>query len=573
EVIEHPWSLPPNIKKHLDLNSGNQMGRIYRVVPDDFQQPTLPKLSKATSTELVQLLEHSNGWHRETAARLLYQRQDKESLPALKKLAATSTNELGRMHALYAIHGLDALSMEIVAAGLSDRSALVRRHAIQLSENFVAGVDGKALAERLGALASDDSREVRSQLASTLSKMQVELGAPILARLLEKEPSGWERTAVLASASRAPSLVKSKLIDSTSSKNQETLAELIGARNSPDEVKKFLQELKELETARSIPLASALQSGLKKRGATLLSADYKGYSAEFAPKAMELLSSESASAELKMAALRLLSDQPDFTSLAEEWLRKNQNGDNHVMTAMVRQLAAQNNPAAQKLALENWINLSTETKPEILQQMLARPANWGPILNAVQSGKIARTEFSAAQVDALRKGGDAGTRALALQIFGKGTESSRKEVVEKLLDAARLAGDASRGKAILEQRCLICHQLNGTGQALGPAFETVRSAGRESLLVNILDPNREVSPRYAAYSVETEDGESYTGILASENAKSINLLLPGGSVSEFSRDQIKSFKPTGQSLMPEQLEEGLSKQDLADLLEAISAEK
>ncbi len=29
EVIEHPWSLPESIKKHLDLNSGNDRGRIY----------------------------------------------------------------------------------------------------------------------------------------------------------------------------------------------------------------------------------------------------------------------------------------------------------------------------------------------------------------------------------------------------------------------------------------------------------------------------------------------------------------------------------------------------------------
>ena len=29
EVIEHPRSLPPPIKKHLDLTSGRERGRIY----------------------------------------------------------------------------------------------------------------------------------------------------------------------------------------------------------------------------------------------------------------------------------------------------------------------------------------------------------------------------------------------------------------------------------------------------------------------------------------------------------------------------------------------------------------
>ena len=35
EVIEHPWSIPDEIKKHIDLNSGNDRGRIYRIVPDN----------------------------------------------------------------------------------------------------------------------------------------------------------------------------------------------------------------------------------------------------------------------------------------------------------------------------------------------------------------------------------------------------------------------------------------------------------------------------------------------------------------------------------------------------------
>ena len=46
ETIEHPWSLPESLKKFLDLNSGNDRGRIYRIVPEGFQQPTLPHLGE-----------------------------------------------------------------------------------------------------------------------------------------------------------------------------------------------------------------------------------------------------------------------------------------------------------------------------------------------------------------------------------------------------------------------------------------------------------------------------------------------------------------------------------------------
>src|SRR5207302_2847039 len=60
EVIEHPWSIPDEIKKHLDLNSGNDRGRIYRLEPDraDWQRRASVDLGKASTAELVQTLAH-----------------------------------------------------------------------------------------------------------------------------------------------------------------------------------------------------------------------------------------------------------------------------------------------------------------------------------------------------------------------------------------------------------------------------------------------------------------------------------------------------------------------------------
>src|SRR5206468_4566768 len=58
ELIEHPDSLPPIIKKHLDLTSGRDRGRIYRIVPDGFKQPPLPKLEHAAPEVLVAVLQH-----------------------------------------------------------------------------------------------------------------------------------------------------------------------------------------------------------------------------------------------------------------------------------------------------------------------------------------------------------------------------------------------------------------------------------------------------------------------------------------------------------------------------------
>src|ERR1051325_4727549 len=84
EIIEPPWSLPDNIKKFLDLNSGNNRGRIYRIVPDGFRGPKQSRLGQASTQELVATLENPNGGHRDTASRLLYERQDKPAVPPLE---------------------------------------------------------------------------------------------------------------------------------------------------------------------------------------------------------------------------------------------------------------------------------------------------------------------------------------------------------------------------------------------------------------------------------------------------------------------------------------------------------
>ena len=144
-MIETTESIPPLILKHLHIESGVNRGRIYRVVPEGFKRPALPRLSKASTAELVTLLEHPNGWHRDTASRLLYQRQDADAVGPLRKLAVESRSPLGRLHALYALDGLNALDVKQVLSALSDAEPRVREHALKLAERFAErGRDSRA---------------------------------------------------------------------------------------------------------------------------------------------------------------------------------------------------------------------------------------------------------------------------------------------------------------------------------------------------------------------------------------------------------------------------------------------
>ena len=110
--------LPANLKKHLDLNSGNDRGRIYRVVADGFKQPTLPKLGRASTAELVQTLAHPNGWHRDTALRLIYERRDKTAIPGLRQLLKKGSG-YGPLYALYGLQSLNGLAAEDIHFALA----------------------------------------------------------------------------------------------------------------------------------------------------------------------------------------------------------------------------------------------------------------------------------------------------------------------------------------------------------------------------------------------------------------------------------------------------------------------
>ena len=70
ELIEGAAFLPPQLLKLVDVAGGIDRGRIWRIVPDNFKRPNPPQLGKATTAELVALLESPNGWPRDTAARL-----------------------------------------------------------------------------------------------------------------------------------------------------------------------------------------------------------------------------------------------------------------------------------------------------------------------------------------------------------------------------------------------------------------------------------------------------------------------------------------------------------------------
>jgi putative heme-binding domain-containing protein len=109
--------------------------------------------------------------------------------------------------------------------------------------------------------------------------------------------------------------------------------------------------------------------------------------------------------------------------------------------------------------------------------------------------------------------------------------------------------------------------VQGIGQQVGPDLASVASRRTEQLLVDILDPSRQVSPDYISYLVETKDGRIMTGLLAAETADSVTLRREERQQDTIPRDNIEQLRASGKSLMPDGLEQKLTPDELADLLE------
>ena len=181
ETVEHPHSIPEEIKQFLYLTSGFDRGRIFRLISPGMKRIQPKNLGNLSSSELVQELDSQNSWNRETAQRLLWERQEKTIVPELEKLLSSSSNPLGRLHSLYTLDGLGALKAEHVLIGLKDSHPRLRAHAIRLSETLID--QSPEILKELVSLCEDENQHVSFQLAFTLGESKDALAIEGLTRL------------------------------------------------------------------------------------------------------------------------------------------------------------------------------------------------------------------------------------------------------------------------------------------------------------------------------------------------------------------------------------------------------
>ena len=155
--------LDRGLEKHTDF------GRIYRVVNESKPAGPKPRLAQASAEELVKSLSHPNGWWRDTAQRLLVERNDSTAVAALKQLALSGASPLGRLHGLWTLEGLRQLDAATLTRAISDPNPKVRAAAMRISEPLLK--NQPELVTELLKHAGDPAPDAQLQLAFTLGEI------------------------------------------------------------------------------------------------------------------------------------------------------------------------------------------------------------------------------------------------------------------------------------------------------------------------------------------------------------------------------------------------------------------
>jgi putative membrane-bound dehydrogenase-like protein len=579
EVIEHPWSIPDDIKARLNLQSGNDRGRIWRLAPPGYKVLPPPRLSKATTAELVAQLENENAWWRETAQRLLLERQDKGAVEPLRKLVKESSLAQGRLHALYTLHVMGALEVADLLVALKDEHAEVRRHAVLLAEPKLATSD--ALRTRVIELAGDESPVVRFQVAFTLGELPALDAAVPLGDLAASDcGDAWMRTALLSSVKQeSAALVLTLVAAHSRPENRAGSLELV-------------RELAFLEGAGFDPghLLAERMDGIAAAGRDFLYADLAGLGRGLAiqkKSLADLATGGSAGgkrlrAELDSVTAAALDQERPPTERAAAieltaFLSAKQAADAldaalmpaqpaAVQAAAMKVAAQRSEPFVPELLIARYKQFTPPLRDQAMTILLSRPPWLELTVAALESGEIPPGQVSIPHRSRILVGKDTPLAKRAEKVLGPMVASARGPVIEKYRDALKRRGDASRGALVYKRECAACHKLNGQGHDVGPNLATIRHRSAEEILIHVLDPNREVSPDFLDYLVRLADGRTATGIIAGETDAGLTLRRAEGQQETILRREIEEITSSGKSLMPEGVEQKVTVEEMGDLV-------
>jgi putative heme-binding domain-containing protein len=489
-------------------------------------------------------------------------------------LFADSNSPLGTLHALSALPTHGKHTAGVINLALQHDDAGIRRHATRLAESVLQSEHGR---RNLVQLVADPDLGVRYQLAFTLGELPVELRALPLAHLLARDGGDrWMQVAALSSLHDGAGDVLSLLLNDhavlespAANGSLVQLARLIGRQKNYGVIGRVVSDFQRPKAAAA-GVAELLIPELAAGNPRLMRTHLSTALDPLLVNAKAVAVDATAAADKRAGAVRLLRFEAweDAREILAKSIEPQQPAE--VQSAAVNVLATYGAPEPVLLLLEHWARLGPTVRREAEEVVCARPDGVLALLDRLEAGTIRAADLSPGRPQLLQASSDAEVKSRATALLAKLGNSSRQALVDQYRDAMNRRGDLERGRAAFRKTCAACHKLENFGYELGPNLATMKNRGPEAIVLNVLDPNREVNPQFQSYIAVTNDGLTHTGMIQSETATAVTLSRGENKAETLLRSDIEDLRSTGLSLMPEGLEKDIDVQTLADLLEYLS---
>jgi len=607
-------------------------GRIWRAVyvggNQDKKVPSRSSrnlnLAKAGSSELVGLLAHKNVWHREMAQRLLNERRDQSTKPALLKLLAQGATLEGRLHALWTLHGSGLLDEPTLDRYAADNEWPIRMWVARLSGE--RGNASQRVLDRLLGLASDEDASVRLAVATAARQFvssELTVNRPVADKLKDAD-TGEILVALIENSSDGKDPLIPFLIWTASeptvardpSPALEWLAE-DGPANMPLSghlATKLMRRICDTQNREFLDQAVAFLNGAVDADKTLALAALDGLLEGQRGKAiMPTIDTAGFLAklrgtnddQLKQRAQRLGALWGDAAAIAAsmelarnskapaaeriraiQTIRKQRNENSR--KAMIGLIAGKTPEPVKLAAIQalGEINVEPIVKPLLAQwqgmtaaerrataEMLVSRARWqSAFLSVLEQKQIAPGDVPPTAIRTLFKS-DADFGMLARRaelVFGKfrDTGADKAKIIEqkkRMILSMKKQPDLKKGHELAKAACLTCHKLHGEGADIGPDLTGVGRSSLEALLSNIIDPNQIIGAGYENVEVMTKDGRTVAGRMVEKSDSRVRLLAIGPVEHIIARSDIEKLTVSQVSVMPEGLD-NLPDEDFRNLV-------
>ena len=586
--VEHPNFAAAHLKQGVDWREGVQHGRIWRIVRRD-QSGLRPvdKLSGLTSEQLVARLNDGNGWQRDTAQRLLVERRDPKSIPLLQTLVRQRRSPLATLHALWTLSGVEGLNEATILEALYDKDTKVRIHGIRLSGPMLPESD--RLRAAILEMSDDSDPGLRLELAQAFVRLDDPTHPVRLARLAAQPDADRWLFDVLGSVAddRAWRLIATmlehdqKLVTGpteTQAHFLATLASRVAAHPDSNDMDLLLDLIAHEIDLKLQPgcaaLISGIDSGLEDRQVA-----FRRWLIEPPPSRKKSLTAIARVIDSIVREPRTIPEVPNERtrviqllkladpSLASGFvLRLIQSSETAaVQTAAANAVVGWNDVAVIAGMLKDWGRYSPSTRQIVQSACLRGPIATEQLIGSMESGGISPWEIDQTSRVALGRIPDGGLRLRAETVLRALGQSDRQQVLHDYQSTLTLDGNPEKGVQLFATHCASCHRIQGVGHIVGPDLSAIAARPKEALLVDVLDPSRQVAPDFMSYTLVTSAGKIYVGLVSGETAGSVTLRRAEGAQDTIIRSDIEELRATGKSLMPDGMEKKLDQQALADL--------